>query len=177
MSESGKVIKQYYNRKRNVVYTAMPNKNNSVRAESPCLGFEPSNAGQKLAALQSSINKLTDSLNGVSTNISPVINKRQNDNNNKIRSIKSAKVKTIPKKLNGFSDQLDVLKTSDKIDKVNLQEQLDLEFARRLHEELNNPRATRASLRLPKPITKTRSSPRKRQLTLEELISPKKFKI
>lgn len=159
----------------------MPNKNNSVRAESPCLGFEPSNEGLKLAALHSTINKLADSINGVS----PVTTKQQNDIHeekqiiNKIKSIKSVQLTTIPNNRNGFCKQVEILNISDKIMSadINLQEQLDLEFARRLHEELNNPRATRASLLPQKPISKTRSSPRKRQLTLEELISPKKFKI
>lgn len=155
--DSGKIIKQYYNRKRNSLLAAKQPCTITSSSKSPLLGFEAQNETNRLNIINDFIKTLSQYVNGFcgqQQQTTKVVLNETSDNKNE--------------RFNGFKAK----------NELNIQEQLDLEFARRLHEELNNPRQTRASqVNNKKSPIKTRSSPRKRQVTLEELITPKKFKL
>lgn len=195
VGDNGRIIKQYYNKKRNSLYTTATPRPCTATSPiaSPLLGFELGDEQTQVIKMKKILNILMENKNEplqCSVKYTNILNEcakenkmapsdqtrgaKRNANNCKRESLNRSS-----KKLNGCDPERIMTKPSRTatVDLI-LQEQLDLEYAKKLHEELNNPRIrqTRASVQAKK-VTSTRSSPRKRQVTLDELMSPKKFKI
>ncbi|GLV39035.1 hypothetical protein CBL_06086 [Carabus blaptoides fortunei] len=191
VGDNGRIIKQYYNKKRNSLYATPQSHTATSPVTSPLLGFELGDEQLQVVKMKKLLDVLMENKNEplqFNVKYTKILNECSSENKITLsinardakRNGNDYKRHRSSKRINGCDpEKLNATKPtrSTTVDRI-LQEQLDLEYAKKLHEELNNPRTrqTRASVQAKK-VTSTRSSPRKRQVTLDELISPKKFKI
>lgn len=154
--DTGKSVKQYYN-KRLFNSNVVDSKQESSPLCSPLLGFEKPNENRYNNVVKSLVSSISASLNKTSKCDDNLINISKDEDLN------SSSVNSSDDEMNTGIDN-------------SKQMELDLEYARKLHEELNRPqrRGTRSQINN---CTITKSSLRKRQITLDEFIASKKLKI
>lgn len=157
VTETGKAVKQYYNKKLFNPVIDLTTSQESSPLCSPVLGFEKPNKNQYNNVVSSLVRSISASLN-----LSPKSNENLIDK------------KTHTQISNESQNEIE---TQHKVSQdCSKQMEMDLAFAKKLHEELNRPRRRETRSKINTNCIVTKSNLKKRQITLDEFVAPKKLK-